>query len=124
MEDIQVGCKLVAKGKRVGRMFTLDVSMPTKNVAMFAQENAIITYMDIWHKWIGHVNVQRLKSMDSKGIVNGFLRFVIVYMQKACAACQFDKQARHSFRKTRMLVQDYLMLFIQMFGYLQIQSLM
>ena len=50
VKDLQVGCRLVAKGKRVGRMFTLDVSMPTKNVAMFVQGNAVIAYMDIWHK--------------------------------------------------------------------------
>ncbi len=47
-------------------MFTLDVSMPEVKAAMFAQGAGD---MDIWHKHIGHVNEQRLKSMQSSEIV-------------------------------------------------------
>ena len=61
MEDYNKGYKLITKGKRVGRMFTLDVNMPTIKAAMFAQGAG-----DIWHKRIGHVNEQRLHSMQSK----------------------------------------------------------
>jgi hypothetical protein len=46
-------------------MFTLDVSMPEVEVAMFAQGTGVVADMDIWHKCIGHVNEQRLKSMQS-----------------------------------------------------------
>jgi hypothetical protein len=49
-------CRLVAKGKRMGRMFTLDVSMPEVEAAMFAQGARVVADMDIWHKHIGHVN--------------------------------------------------------------------
>ncbi|MCO5554908.1 hypothetical protein L7F22_008446 [Adiantum nelumboides] len=101
VEDFQAGCKLVAKGKRIGRMFTLDVNMPTKDAALFTQGSLVITDLDIWHKLIGHANVQRLKSMQSKGIVTGLPRFVVSDMQKECGACQFGKQARHSFPQDR-----------------------
>ena len=37
VEDYKDDCKMVAKGKRVGIMFTLDVNMPEVKAAMFAQ---------------------------------------------------------------------------------------
>ena len=91
MEDFQSGCKLVAKGKRIGRMFTLDVSMSTRSVALFTSKNVVISNMDIWHKQIGHVNVQWLKSMETKRIVTRLPRFGSIEMQKVCSACQFGK---------------------------------
>jgi hypothetical protein len=36
VKDFKDKCRLVTKGKRVGRMFTLDVSMPEVEAAMFA----------------------------------------------------------------------------------------
>jgi hypothetical protein len=56
VEDFKDKCCLVAKGKRVGRMFILDVSRPEVEAAMFAQGAGIMVDMDIWHKRIGHVN--------------------------------------------------------------------
>ncbi len=56
VEDFKDKCCLVAKGKRVGRMFTLDVSMPEVEAVMFAQGAGVVADMDIWHKRIGHVN--------------------------------------------------------------------
>ena len=91
VEDFQSGCRLVAKGKRIGRMFTLDVNMPIKKAALFTSKNAVIFDMDIWHKQIGHVNVQRLKAMESKRIVTGLPRFSSLKMQKICDVCQFGK---------------------------------
>ena len=101
VEDFQSDCRLVAKGKRIGIMFTLDVNMPIKSVALFTSKNAVIFDMDIWHKQIGHVNVQRLKAMESKRIVTGLPGFASSKMQKICDACQFGKQARHPFVQDR-----------------------
>ncbi len=56
VEDFKDKCCLVAKGKKVGRMFTLDVSMPEVEAVMFAQGAGVVADMDIWHKRIGHVN--------------------------------------------------------------------
>ena len=56
IEEYGNGCKLVARGKRDGRIFTLDASIPELKAAMFTHdENAI--RVEIWHKRIGHVNI-------------------------------------------------------------------
>ena len=57
VEDFENKCKLVAKGKRSGRMFTLDVNVPEVKSAMFARGAGVVVDVDIWHKRIGHVNV-------------------------------------------------------------------
>jgi hypothetical protein len=89
VEDFKDKCHLVAKGKRVGRMFTLDVSMLEVEVAMFAQGAGIVANMDIWLKRIGHVNEQRLKSMQSSKIITGLPKFKVDRMHKICETCQF-----------------------------------
>ena len=91
VEDFKDKCRLVAKGNRVGRMFTLNVNMPRKGMAMYAQGAGVIADVDIWHKRIGHVNPQRLKSMQTQGIVTGLPNFKVADMQKVCEACQFGK---------------------------------
>jgi hypothetical protein len=58
VKDFKDKCRLVVKGKRVGIMFTLDVSMLEVAPAMFAQGAGVVANMDIWHKRIGHVNEQ------------------------------------------------------------------
>ena len=40
----------------MGKMFTLDVSMPDVKDALFAQGAGVVADVDIWHKHIGHVN--------------------------------------------------------------------
>ena len=83
--------KMVAKGKRIGRMFTLNVKTPAGSNMLYTQKNAVITDIDIWHKRIGHVNVQRLKTMQSQNVVAGLPNFQISGMQKVCEACQLGK---------------------------------
>ena len=92
MADLKNNCRLVARGNKVGRMFTLDVKIPTAHYnALYTQKNAVIVDTDIWHKQIGHVNLQGLKSMQSKNVVIGLLNFKSIDMQKVCEACQFGK---------------------------------
>ena len=64
VEDFKDKCRLVTKGKRVGRMFTLNVNIPEVKVAMFAHGAGVFADTNIWHKRIGHVDVQRMKSMQ------------------------------------------------------------
>ena len=92
VEDLKNKCRLVAKGKRQGRMFMLDVEIPEVKAAMFANGSRVVVDTDIWHKKIGHVNMQRLKLMQSKEIVTGLPKFKVEGMQKICEACQFGKQ--------------------------------
>ena len=60
VEDFQDDCRLITKGNCVGKMFTLDVSMPDVKAALFAQGAGVVANVDIWHKRNGHVNEQRL----------------------------------------------------------------
>ena len=45
---------LIVKGKKKGRMFTLDADMPKLSAAMFAHGTGVIADIDICHKRIGH----------------------------------------------------------------------
>ena len=66
VEDFKDGYKLITEGKCVGKMFTLNVNMPEVKAALFAQGTGVVANVDIWHNCIGHVNDQRLRSMQSK----------------------------------------------------------
>ena len=57
VEDLKNKCRLVAKGKRQGRMFMLDVEIPEVKAAMFANGSAVVADINIWHKRIDHVNM-------------------------------------------------------------------
>ena len=60
MEDMKNDCCLVAKGSKNDRMYTLDAWILEMSASMFAHGKGVATYNDIWHKSIGHVNIQRL----------------------------------------------------------------
>ena len=68
-------------------MLTLDVDIPKIKSTVFAHGAGVVADIEIWHKCIGHVNVQRLKAMQSKELVVGLPIFKVVEMQKICEAC-------------------------------------
>ncbi|MCO5567705.1 hypothetical protein L7F22_021399 [Adiantum nelumboides] len=77
----------------------LHVPNITKNlvsVGQMVEQGLQVTFNDveIWHKGIGHANVQRLKLMQSKELVTGLPQFRVSEMQQVCAACQLGKQAK------------------------------
>ena len=45
--------------------------MPEIKAAMFAHGAGVVANIDIWHKRVGHANVQRLRSMQTKELVTG-----------------------------------------------------
>jgi hypothetical protein len=97
VEDINNQGKLIAKGKRNRQMFTLDVNMPKVNYMLFIHEKGAGD-IGIWHKRVGHVNLQRFKLMEKQNLVGGFPKFGIEkVMSEVCEACQLGKQARHPF---------------------------
>ena len=99
VEDYKDDCRLIAKGKRMGRMFTLDASMPEVKAAMFAHGAGVVADVYIWHKCTGHVNEQRLRSMQSKEIVTGLPKFKVDGMHKVCEACLLrSRKSRHGLR--------------------------
>ncbi len=63
MEDMKNQGKLITKGERNGRMFTLDVNMPEVNSMLFTHGKGAGN-IGTWHKRVGHINLQRLKLME------------------------------------------------------------
>jgi hypothetical protein len=97
MENMKNQGKLIAKGERNGRMFTLDANMPNVNSMLFTHGKGARD-IGIWHKKIGHVNLQHLKLMEKRHLVGGLPKFgTEKVMLKVCEACQMGKQAQHPF---------------------------
>ncbi len=77
-------------------MFTLDVNMPAVNSTLFTHGKGAGD-IGIWHKRVGHVNLQRLKLMEKQNLVGGLPKFGIEeVMLEVCESCQLGKQARHA----------------------------
>ena len=55
--------------------------------------------IELWHKRIGHVNLQRLHGMQSKGVIIGLPLFESKRVDRVCKACQLSKQHRLPFPK-------------------------
>ena len=70
-------------------MFILD-SHEMKS-AMFAKGTKADSDIELWHKRIGHINLQKLKAMQLKGVVIGLPTFKERDIEGVCAACQFGK---------------------------------
>ena len=66
VEDFNNKSRLIAKGKRIGCMCTLDVNVPKIKAAMFVHGKGVVTNTDTWHKRVGRINLQRLKMMQVK----------------------------------------------------------
>jgi hypothetical protein len=97
VEDMKNQGKLIAKRERNGQMFTLGVNMLEVNFILFTHGKGIED-SGIWHKRVGHVNLQRLKLMEKQNLVGGLPKFgTEKVMLKVCEACQLGKQTRHPF---------------------------
>jgi hypothetical protein len=97
VEDMKNQGKLIAKGERNGRMFTLDVNMPEVNSMLFTHGKGDGD-IGIWHKRVGHVNFQRFKLMEKQIFVRGLLKFgTEEVMSEVCETCKLGKQVRHPF---------------------------
>jgi len=78
-------------------MFTLDVNMLEVNSMLFTHGKGDGD-IEIWHKRIGHVNLQRLKLMEKQNLVGSLPKFgTEKVMSEVCEACQLGKQVRHPF---------------------------
>ncbi len=71
VKDMKNQCKLIAKGEMNGRMFTLDVNMLEVNSMLFTH-GKITRDIGIWHKRVGHVNLQRLKLTKNIILLEAF----------------------------------------------------
>ena len=98
VEDPRKGFELVAKGKKEGRLFTIEVNSSNHQMCL-TNDNKYIAEIDLWHKRNGHVNLQKLKDMLSRNLVSGLPLFRESTTHHVCQACQFGKQARLPFKK-------------------------
>ena len=80
-------------------MFILE-SSEVKS-AMYAKGQKVETDLKLWHKRIGHINLQKLQNMQTKGVVIGLPNFTDMEITGVCEACQFGKQRRHPFPNER-----------------------
>ena len=54
-------------------MFVLELNEVKS--AMFAKGLKVETDLNLWHKRIGHINLQKLQNMQSKGVIIGLPNF-------------------------------------------------
>ena len=59
--------RVIARGRREGRMFILE-SNEVKS-AMFARGVKADIGIELWHKIVGHINLDKLKGVQSKGVI-------------------------------------------------------
>ncbi len=74
VEDMKNQGKLIAKGKRNGRMFSLDMNMPEVNSMLFTHGKGAGD-IGIWHKQVDHVNLQHFKLMEKQNLVEVLPKF-------------------------------------------------
>ena len=87
---IEKGDHVVAHGHREGCIFILESS--EVKLAMYAKSQKVKTDLKLWHKRIGHINLQKLQNMQSKIVT-------VKEMMGVCEACHFGKQNSHKFPK-------------------------
>ena len=54
---------------------------------MLAKSTKVDSDIELWHKQIGHINLNKLKAMQSKGVVIGLLTFKEKEIEGVCKAC-------------------------------------
>ena len=101
VEDPRKQFKIIAKGTKQDRLFTMEVKMHDSQVMFASHDNKSIAQLDLWHKRLGHVNVQKLKQMQYGDVVHGLPNFKGGYLHQLCEACQFGKQSRLPFKREK-----------------------
>ena len=89
-------------------MFTIYVDVLEIKVAMFVQGIGVVGDIKIWHKCIGHVNVQRLKSMQNHNIVTSIPKFKVDGMRGVFEVYQIGKQSKNAFPHDKHVGQNVL----------------
>ena len=59
--------------------------------------------LTMWHKRIGHVNLQKRKNMQVNNVVYVLPMFHEYNLHFACDVCQFGKQTRLPFKRDRYM---------------------
>lgn len=86
--------KEIAKGNRDGNLYCLKDSTTVESVTLNSEvTNENFKSNILWHHRLGHVNVQTLKNMKCKKIVDG-LNKCTFEKKNLCPACMKGKQTR------------------------------
>ena len=91
---------------REGKMSILD-SHEMKST-MFVKGHKVDANIELWHKRMSHINLQKLKGMQSKRVIVGLLTLIEKEIAGMCEACLFGKQHRESFPKERNISKEIL----------------
>jgi hypothetical protein len=83
--------RIIARGRRYGRMFILDRTDDGPDTALFAKGQKAESDIDLWHKRIGHINNRRLQDLQTRQVVLDLPKFSGRKAQ-ICEACQLRKQ--------------------------------
>ena len=81
-------------GKRVNDLYVLSASSSYVD-KMSSNDGA-----SIWHARLGHVNMDKLKAMTSKNLVNGLPQLSFPNGVELCEGCQYGKSHRRPFDKS------------------------
>ena len=76
--------------------------------AMFAKGVKVESDLNVWHRRIGHIKLQKLQNMQSKGVILRLLNITAMEIPGVCEACQFGKQRRPPFPKERNMSKGIL----------------
>ena len=87
-------------------MFILDAT--EVNTPMYAKGLKAKSDIELWHKRVGHINLCKLRSMQTKGVVHGFQPFTLKHPDNVCDVCQLGKQHRHPFLSERNMSKGLL----------------
>ena len=74
-----------AEEERAGCSFSIHTS------SMFAKSTKADSDIELWHKRIGHINLNKITAMKLKGVVIGLPTFKEKEIKCVCEACQFGK---------------------------------
>ena len=55
--------QIIVQRRREGRMFILDTN--DVSTSLFTKGQKVESDIDLWHKWIGHINYQRLQELQT-----------------------------------------------------------
>ena len=66
--------------------------MPKMTTTMFVGGLNVTSYVEMWHKQIGHISIQTLQNILRKNVVTGLPNLRACEMSKICEACQYGKQ--------------------------------
>jgi len=98
---------IVIKAKRSGRLYEVEVNVPTPAIFVTQAKRKPVPF-DTWHHRLGHTGTNTICKMATKNLVNGLNILGELTMRERCKDCIFGKHTKHPFnnqgyRETKVL---------------------